>query len=128
MKTPTGKTIKDFTIPEKMLQDEELMKLIMSSESMDDNERQYWFNLYEVMNEPQIAKLKDILARERQKLEEIEKKYAKKKISPEEAARIAKEKGAKRAAHAAEVKKKEAAHEAKEKKMEEDVLAELENL
>ncbi len=61
IKTKTGKTIADFKIPEKFLADVELTTLVMKSESMDDGERQYWFNLYDVMSVEQIDKLRDIL-------------------------------------------------------------------
>ena len=82
--TPTGKTLADFRIPAKLTQnDPALIDLIMKSESMKDEERQYWFNLYEVMNTAQIDKLRDILTRERAKLAEIDAKYGKKpKIDP----------------------------------------------
>ena len=43
-------------------------------------EKQSWFNLLPLMNDEQIAKLNDILVREKQKLEEIEKKYEDKKL------------------------------------------------
>ncbi len=129
IKTPSGKTITDFEIPEDLLKnDPELVDLIMKSESMDDNERQYWFNLTKVMNTEQIEKLRDILVRERKKLAEIEAKYAKKNIDPIVAARQAEELARQRAAQQAKVKSKEAAHEAQEKVEEAAVLAELENL
>jgi len=77
LKTPTtGKTINDFTIPEYMIkEDKELVNLIMLSESMNDGERQYWFDLTKTMNLQQVDKLRDILLTERKKLAEIEKKY-----------------------------------------------------
>jgi len=92
LRTPgTGKTIKDFKIPEYMLkEDKELVELIMLSESMNDGERQYWFDLTKTMNIQQVEKLRDILLKERQKLAEIEAKYGVKKtktLSPEEVAK-----------------------------------------
>lgn len=77
IRTPkTGKMLKDFEVPKKFLTEQEsLVAMILRSESMNDGERQYWFNLSEVMNAEQIEKLRDILTRERQKLDEIEKKY-----------------------------------------------------
>ena len=44
----------------------------------DNAEKQNWFNLLTIMNEEQILKLKEILTREKEKLEEINQKYAKK--------------------------------------------------
>jgi hypothetical protein len=71
-----------FTIPiefiEKMPQ---LVVLLLKSRSMsEDSEKQSWFNLLPLMTDEQIAKLNDILTREKQKLEEIEKKYEDKKL------------------------------------------------
>ena len=128
IKTPTGKTIQDFTIPEDFLKDTQLVQLVLESESMNDEERQYWFNLYEVMNEEQIEKLRDILTREKEKLAEIERKYAKKNMDPAEAARIAQAKATQRAQNQAIIKAKEKEQEQKEKAAEAAALAELENL
>ncbi len=129
IKTASGKTIADFQIPEKLLQnDPGLVDLILRSESMNDSERQYWFNLSEVMNAQQIDKLRDILTRERQKLAEIDAKYNKKPVDPAEAARIAEEKAAQRAAQQQDLAAREQAAEAQEKAEEAAALAELEAL
>ena len=130
IKTPTGKTITDLRIPAKLLEsDAALVELILKSESMKDEERQYWFNLYEVMNDGQIEKLRDILTRERQKLAEIDAKYGKKpEIDPVEAARKAEEMAKKRAAEQAALKQREAEHQAREANAEADILSELEGL
>lgn len=53
----------------------ELIKLILNTESMDDDERQYWFDIMPSMNEDQINRLFEILDTERQKLLELETKY-----------------------------------------------------
>ena len=72
---------KEFQIPDDLFEnDKELVWLIANSESMDDGERQYWFNLWLVMTPSQIEKLRDIFTREREKLGAIEEKYAKEKI------------------------------------------------
>lgn len=130
IKTPTGKSITDFRVPEKLKQnDPDLVDLIMKSESMKDEERQYWFNLYEVMNAQQITKLRDILTRERQKLAEIDAKYGKKpKIDPVEAAKKAEEMAQKRAAEQAAIKQREAEAQAKEAQAEDLLMSELEGL
>ncbi len=60
----------------------DLIVLILNSRSIDtDTEKQSWFDLLGLMNEEQINKLRDILTREKQKLEEIERKYEEKKIA-----------------------------------------------
>jgi hypothetical protein len=131
LKTPnTGKTIKDFQIPKYMLTDDkELVVLIMKSESMNDGERQYWFDLTKTMNMQQVEKLRDILTRERDKLAEIEAKYGTSKTKKPSATEIQKRNTEmekqwqkKKAALAA----REAAAESEEN--EEDILAGLDDL
>lgn len=70
-----------FTIPDEFLMTmPELIVLVLNSKSMDNpEEKQSWFNLLPMMNKDQIDKLRDILTREKNKLMEIEQKYALKK-------------------------------------------------
>ncbi len=68
----------ELVIPEQTLaQYPQLVQDIKASESMDNKERNYWLQVLPVMNEEQINELKDILSTEKEKLAEIEKKYAK---------------------------------------------------
>jgi len=53
----------------------ELIKLILNTESMDNEERQYWFDIMPSMNDSQVDRLFSILETERRKLEELESKY-----------------------------------------------------
>ncbi len=53
----------------------ELLQLIIATESMDDDERQYWFDIMPSMTDAQIDRLYEILETERRKLEELEVKY-----------------------------------------------------
>ena len=55
----------------------ELIELIIKTESMDDDERQYWFDIMPSMTDAQIDRLFDILETERRKLQELEVKYQK---------------------------------------------------
>ena len=55
----------------------ELIQLIIATESMDDDERQYWFDIMPSMTDAQIDRLFDILETERKKLQELEIKYQK---------------------------------------------------
>lgn len=55
----------------------ELVDLIIKTESMDDDERQYWFDIMPSMTDAQIDRLFDILETERRKLQELEVKYQK---------------------------------------------------
>jgi hypothetical protein len=55
----------------------DLTKLILATESMDDSERQYWFDILPSMNDDQVKRLYDILETEKKKLDELEQKYQK---------------------------------------------------
>jgi|SRR3989344_748802 len=55
----------------------ELIALILGSESMNDEERQYWINILPAMTEEQQKNLKDILQNEKDQLAAIDAKYAK---------------------------------------------------
>ncbi len=52
-----------------------LIELLLATESMDDSERQYWFDILPSMNADQVQRLTDILETERKKLDDLEKKY-----------------------------------------------------
>ena len=57
----------------------DLADLILASESMNDDERRYWIDILPAMNDEQVAKLRDILVRERDQLAAIDAKFAKDK-------------------------------------------------
>ncbi|MDD3896564.1 MAG: hypothetical protein PHU04_01805 [Candidatus Peribacteraceae bacterium] len=68
---------KALTIPDELKQKHpELIALILDSESMNDEERQYWINILPIMTPEQIGNLRDILVNEKTQLEAIDKKYA----------------------------------------------------
>jgi hypothetical protein len=54
----------------------DLLELILASESMNDEERQYWIDILPVMTAEQIDQLKDILQNEHDQLAAIDAKYA----------------------------------------------------
>lgn len=56
---------------------DEMIKMILATESMDDDERQYWFDIIPSMTDKQIDKLYNILEVERAKLQQLETKYQK---------------------------------------------------
>ena len=66
-----------YNIPDDMLEtNADLVVLILESKSISEQkEKQSWFDLYSLMNQEQIDKLRDILTREKQKLAEIEARY-----------------------------------------------------
>ena len=67
----------DYSIPNDMLQNNtDLVVLVLESKSINEpKEKQSWFDLYSLMNQEQIDKLRDILTREKEKLAEIEARY-----------------------------------------------------
>jgi hypothetical protein len=69
---------KTFSIsPEIQSKYHELIDLILNTDSMDDDERQYWFDIMPSMTESQIDRLFNILDTEKKKLAELEIKYQK---------------------------------------------------
>lgn len=72
-----------FDIPVTFVQDmTDLIVLILNSKSIDtQQEKQSWFSLLPLMNDEQIARLNDILTREKAKLSEIQEDYEDKKIA-----------------------------------------------
>ena len=53
----------------------DLQDLITNSESMNEDEKDYWVQILPVMTEQQIVKLRNILLTEKQQLEQIDKEY-----------------------------------------------------
>ncbi len=53
----------------------ELVDLVLWSESIDNNEKQYWFDILPSMTDEQIDRLFNILMTERRQLEELNIKY-----------------------------------------------------
>jgi hypothetical protein len=53
----------------------ELVGLVLGSESIDNNEKQYWFDILPSMTNEQIDRLFNILMTEKRQLEELDAKY-----------------------------------------------------
>lgn len=53
----------------------ELIQLVIATDSMDCNEKKYWFSIFPSMTDAQVTKLFNILETERRKLEELEIRY-----------------------------------------------------
>jgi len=70
-----------------------LIALIKGSESMNDEERQYWINILPIMTGEQVKNLQDILENEKKQLSAIDQKYSQEmqKIEQEEFLRKAEE-------------------------------------
>ena len=123
LKTKSGKAIQDFEIPEALLQDVELLTLVFNTGSMEDEDRQYWFNLYEFMESEQIEKLRGILIKEKRKIDEINAKYEKLNEDPEVAKARAIKEGEDRLVQQQALKQKHV-----ETFDEDSILSELDNL
>jgi hypothetical protein len=65
-----------FTIPKQIKEQyADLVELIKVTESMDDQERQYWFQIMPIMSTEQIEKFRTILLTEKQQLADLDKEY-----------------------------------------------------
>lgn len=53
----------------------DLIELIKGTESMDDDERDYWLQILPIMTEDQISKFRDILVTEKQQLQKLDQEY-----------------------------------------------------
>ncbi|HLC76469.1 MAG TPA: hypothetical protein VJB82_05145 [Candidatus Peribacterales bacterium] len=69
----------------------ELIALILGSESMNDEERQYWINILPSMSIEQQENLRQILQNEKDQLAAIDTKYAKEGVSVRAVEEIAQE-------------------------------------
>lgn len=102
----------------------DLIDLILGTESMNDDERQYWFQILPIMSQDQVDKLRKILLNEKEQLVDLDKRYAQElndingKHGNEWDAYKAKEKRQ-------EIHTKEKAQESDEAKLEEDILNKL---
>ncbi len=53
----------------------DLIQLIKETESMNDEERDYWFQILPIMTEEQIRKFRDILVNEKAQLSNLDQEY-----------------------------------------------------
>lgn len=104
----------------------DLIRLIRSSESMNDEERQYWINILPIMTAEQVKNLNDILDNERKQLAAIDAKYQTEvsKIGNAELVRKTEEERKKRRAERSYT---EATHREQEDKAAEDLLKKMED-
>jgi Spy/CpxP family protein refolding chaperone len=109
--------------PEVQAQFGELIELIKGSESMNDEERQYWVNILPIMTPEQIQNLRDILDNERSQLAAIDNKYQSELSSGPTAAPISEDDRRKKRE---ERQSKELAHKEQEEKATEDILKAIE--
>lgn len=106
----------------------ELIDLIVKSESMNDEERQYWIDILPVMTPDQITQLRTILVNERDQLAAIDAKYAKEISQDTQAVRPLEEIASERHARTSQRSDKETEAETEEAKTEEDILKQVQDL
>lgn len=100
----------------------DLIKLIYETESMNEEEREYWLQIMPIMTEEQILKFRDILVNEKEQLAKLDKEYDREmtKAVPEiDEAKLKEE--------MAKIKEEEKVHEEEEKAAEEALLKQLED-
>lgn len=69
-------TVKKRSVPDNVTQKfPDLEKLIEETESMNKDERDYWFQILPIMTDDQIAKFRDILLNEKMQLDKLDKEY-----------------------------------------------------
>lgn len=69
---------KGLTIPDDVRKNHpKLIEMILGSESMNNEERQYWINILPIMTPDQIENLQGILVNEKKQLAAIDRKYSK---------------------------------------------------
>jgi len=64
----------------------ELVEMILASQSMDEEERQYWLDVLPIMSEEQVDNLREILTNEQKQLEEVNKNYGTEEEAPQNVA------------------------------------------
>lgn len=121
----TTSTSGKFKIPYSVEQNHpKLVQLILETESMNDDERQYWFQILPIMTTEQIQRLEQILIHEKEQLAQLDQKYAQEledinnKHKSEWNEYEMKEKRTK-------LKQEEGVHEKSEAEMEEEILKKL---
>ena len=104
-----------------------LVELIIATESMNYDEKEYWFSILPIMTDDQVVKLQNILETERQKLTELNQKYQQQTSSLEDK-HLVEWQAFNRQEQAAQRQRREAVEEKKEAAEEAALLQEIQNL
>ena len=124
--TPPPGQQSGLQIPEDVLKKHgDLIALIKQSESMNDEERQYWINILPTMTSEQVQNLRDILENERKQLAAIDAKYQT-EIEKLGQAEVVKQTEEERTKRRLERSGKEAAHKEQEDKTADNILRQIE--
>ncbi|TSC58986.1 MAG: Tetratricopeptide TPR3 [Candidatus Peregrinibacteria bacterium Greene0416_19] len=103
-----------------------LVALIKESESMNDEERQYWINILPIMTPDQVKNLQQILESERRQLAEIDRQYATEIGRLGQSDQI-RQTGEERRQRRGERQSKEESHRSQEEQNAESILKQIEN-
>jgi hypothetical protein len=106
----------------------DLIDLILKSESMNDEERQYWVDILPVMTPEQVEQLRGILVNERDQLAAIDAKYTTDVTQAPKPVRAIEEIGTERKERATERSSKEQEAESAEALTEEEILKKVQDL
>ena len=105
----------------------DLIKLIYETESMNEEEREYWLQIMPIMTEEQISKFRDILVNEKSQLRKLDQDYN------NEMSRIQNNKPVeidevKLKEQLGKIREEEAVNEKSEEKDEKDLLKQIEGM
>ncbi len=124
---PAGQGQPGLSIPDDVAQKyPDLNALVKASESMNDEERQYWVNILPIMTPEQVQNLRDILENEKKQLAAIDAKYQN-EIDQIGQAEAVKKTDTERKQKRTERQSAEIAHKAEEEKETEDILKKIED-
>lgn len=102
----------------------DMIDLIKTTESMDDQERQYWFQIMPIMTAEQVDKFRNILVTEKNQLSELDKEYED-ELNRLNEKHLLEWKEFETKEKSRTIKEAEAKSTAEEKQQEEDLLAKL---
>lgn len=124
----TGANPADYKIPEVVKEKfPDLVQLILDTESMSKEERNYWFQILPIMTGEQVDRLRNILAEEKAQLAKLDSEYQE-ELSKLNQKHLEEWDAFERKESRERLKTQEAAAEAKEASAEEDILGELDNI
>ncbi len=120
-------TANNFDIPDLVKEKyADLIPMILKTESMNDEERQYWFHILPIMTPDQIEKFRGILVNESQQLSKLDEEYQTelKKLTGKPSSFDPEKMQEKKR----ELNEEESKEESKEKAQEEEILKQLSDI
>lgn len=123
------KEAENFYIVPMLIRDNfpDLIKLIVETESMDMEEREYWLQIMPIMSEDQIVKFRNILVNEKEQLNKLDTEYESEMSRIKSKNRTTLDEG-KLKERISQIKEAEKVSDVAEISQEEDLLKQLEGL